>query len=88
MTRQIRAFLDKKHTVCPSRGFAKVKTVSVLCKKLLNELASGVESSFQLGCSQVVNHMVLKLLETDQKSLARTLPSQEQLRLRLYLAEA
>ena len=83
MTRQIRAFLDKKHTVCPSRGFAKVKTVSVLCKKLLNELASG-----QLGCSQVVNHMVLKLLETDQKLLARTLPSQEQLPLRLYLAEA
>ncbi len=65
MTRQTRAFLDKTHTVCAARGFAKVKTISVLCKKLLNELASGVESSFQLGCSQVVNHMVLKLLETD-----------------------
>jgi hypothetical protein len=51
MKRQMRAFLDKTNTVCPSRGFAKVKTISGLCKKLLNELASeiGVESSFQLG---------------------------------------
>ena len=37
---------------------------------------------------QVVNHVVLTVLETDQKSVARTLPLQEQLRLRLYSAEA
>ena len=56
MTRQMRAFLEETHTDCPSRSFAKVKTIFVLCKKLLNELLSGVESSFELGCSQVINH--------------------------------